>query len=364
MLCLFSCKNSNKNIVISGEIEGLENEMILVYGANNQGDALDTIYTVNGKFEYKAPIDTFSQVILLFKDFQECPIFVDKGDKVNVFGKSSSLELLHVDGGEVNEVMNEFKESIADLLNKTSDIKSQIYAAYLSNSYDKYLKLKQSPLLLKSEDEIKTKAEAFISSHSESPVSIYLLNRYFVQSENPDVKKIREITAKMSGILKDNPFIQNLEKSISTLSILEVGRSAPYFTLVNNKKNIVSLANFKNKYVLLHFWATWSEQSLKENSLLRKLKAQFNADDFNILSISLDLDKKIWNDALKADSLVGKQVCDFTGWNNYAVIQYGVESLPKNVLIDPQGKIIASGSLGSELIKKIEEILRKDLSTK
>lgn len=133
-LCLFSCKNNNKQISIKGEIEGLGNEMILVYGANNKGDALDTIYAKNSKFEYIAPIDTFTQVTLLFKNLEECPIYADKGDKIKVTGTASALSLLKVDGSETNDDMNTFKESITDLSGTISNIKSQIYASYISGN--------------------------------------------------------------------------------------------------------------------------------------------------------------------------------------------------------------------------------------
>lgn len=103
---------------------------------------------------------------------------------------------------------------------------------------------------------------------------------------------------------------------------------------------------------------------MKENTLLRTIKKQFSASNLSILGISLDVDKLAWKGALKKDSLVGEQVCDFNGWNSYAAIQYGVESLPYNVLIDPQGKIVALGLKGAELTKKIEEVFKKDLSIK
>lgn len=365
VLCLLSCKNSSKQIVIKGDIEGLGNETILVYGANNKGDALDTIYANKGKFEYKAPVDTFTQVTFLFKNLEECPVYLDKGDKVDLTGNSSSLDLLKVEGGaDINAEMNEFKDGIADLSNKVSDIKSQLYAAYLSGNRTQYEKLSKSPLLVKTQDEIKKKAEVFIRNHTTSPASIYLLNRYFIQASEPNITKIKDLTNVMSGRLKDDPFIQNLVRSMSILSSVEVGKLAPSFSLSNNGNKIISLIDYKNKYVLLHFWATWSEPSLKENTLLRTIKKQFSASNLSILGISLDVDKLAWKGALKKDSLVGEQVCDFNGWNSYAAIQYGVESLPYNVLIDPQGKIVALGLKGAELTKKIEEVFKKDLSIK
>lgn len=364
VLCLFSCKNSNKQIVIKGDIEGLGNDVILVYGANNKGDALDTIHAENDKFEYKAKVDTFSQVTLLFKNFEECPIYIDKGDKVKVSGNVSSLDLLKVDGGEENDDMNTFKESITDLSKGVSDIKSQLYASYLSGNQKKYNSLVQSPLLLKTQIAVKSKAEAFIKSHPTSLASVYVLDRYFVQDKQLDRAKLLDLTTKMSGKLKDNPIVQNLVRSLSITASLGTGKLAPYISIPNSSKKMITLADFKNKYVLLYFWSTWSESSKKENSLIRGLYKRFKGNNLSALGVSLDVDKIEWKNALKKDSLVGEQVCDFNGWNNSTAIQYGVESLPTSVLIDPQGKIVAFGLQGIELTKKLEEVFRKDQNTK
>ncbi len=364
MLCLFGCKNKNSHITIKGDIDGLNNEMILVYGADKNGDALDTIYAKNGKFTYKAPIDTFTQVTLHFKNMEECVIFADKGDKIKVSGDASSLDLLKVKGGDLNKEMNTFKESITDISKATSRLKNELYTSYVSGNEKKYNDLLQSPELLKAEKAIKEKASAFIHTHTFSPISLYLIDKYFVQVENPDATKIKELVNIMSGSLKDSPYMQQLSKTINTDEALAIGKQAPYLSLTNKEKKIITLYDFKEKYLLINFWASWSTPSRKENSQIASLYRRFKANHFAILGISLDVDKNKWEEATKKDSLSWEQVCDFSSWNSPVIQQYGIEALPANVLIDPRGKIMARNLKDKELTKKLEELFIEDTSVK
>jgi len=363
MLCLFSCTSKNKKIVIEGDIDGLKNEMILVYGADRNGDALDTIYAKDGEFIYRAPVDTFTQVTLLFKNMEECVIFADKGDKVKISGDISSPDLLKVDGGDLNDEMNSFKESIADISKSTSKLKKEIYSSYISGNQTKYDELLQSPELIKAAKGIKEKAAAFIRSHTSSLVSVYLLNKYFVQEKNPDIAAIKELSNKLSGSVKDSPLMQQVNKLINTEEVLAAGKQAPSFSIKDIKGAYINLSNFKDKYLLINFWASWSSPSRKENSSINSIYRRFSKNHFAILNISLDTDKMKWKEAIKKDSLSGEQGCDFSGWGSPLVQQYGVEVLPTNVLVDPRGFILARNLEEKDLIRKLEELFIENKPT-
>ncbi|WP_321519466.1 TlpA disulfide reductase family protein [uncultured Bacteroides sp.] len=365
MLCLFSCTNKNKRIVIKGDIDGLKNDMILVYGAEKDGDALDTIYAKNGEFIYKAPVDTFTQVTLLFKNMEECVVFADKGDKIKIKGDVSSLDLLEVSGGgNLNDEMNEFKESIADVSKSTSKLRNKLFTSYTLADQKKYNDLLQSPELIKATKEIKEKAAAFIHSHTSSLVSAYLLDKYFVQEENPDYKKIKELESIMSGSIKDSPFMQQIIKHINSAETLKEGKKAPYFYLPNPNKQYFSANNFKDKYLLINFWASWSAPSRQENSRINSIYKRFNKNHFAILGISLDTDKAKWKEAIKRDSLSGEQLCDFNSWSSTVIQQFGIESLPANILIDPRGAIVARNMEEKDLLKKLEELFIENKTAK
>jgi hypothetical protein len=77
-----------------------------------------------------------------------------------------------------------------------------------------------------------------------------------------------------------------------------------------------------------------------------------------VLGVSLDKDKASWIQAIKDDGLTWQHISDLKYWNSAAVPLYGLTGIPYNVLLDPQGKIIATELRGPALETKLQEILK------
>ena len=77
-----------------------------------------------------------------------------------------------------------------------------------------------------------------------------------------------------------------------------------------------------------------------------------------MLGVSLDDKKAAWRKPIKDDNLAWKHISDLKKWNSVAVGLYGFEGIPYNVLLDPQGKIIATELRGEALVGKLGDILR------
>src|SRR5664279_4639151 len=103
----------------------------------------------------------------------------------------------------------------------------------------------------------------------------------------------------------------------------------------------ISLSSFKGKYVLVDFWASWCGPCRAENPNVLKAYIEFKDKNFTILGVSLDKDKDAWEKAIGDDKLAWTQVSDLKFWNSKAVEIFQFQGIPFNVLIDPQGKIIA-----------------------
>ena len=87
-----------------------------------------------------------------------------------------------------------------------------------------------------------------------------------------------------------------------------------------------------------------------------KLYSKYNAKGFEIFGVSLDREHAAWVEAIKNDGLTWPQVSDLGGWDNPVARLYGVMSIPANLLLDREGKIIAKNLRGEELEKKLVEI--------
>ncbi len=324
ILLFAACSGGNgDDAVLKGNIEGLGADTIYIYGADGLFNRVDTIVTEKGRFKKNIQVDTLLQVWLSFSNGTQYPLFVNKRDRLNIKGSADCLDRLQVSGTDDNELLT----------------------AFLTDTV--------------ATDSIDERVEDFVRNNPASPAGIYLLLRFMAYSDTPDASRIDEIIDLMDDRLHDWNAVKTLQEKDESILKIEAGATAPFFRAGTEDGN-KTLSNYKDKYLLLHFWASWDRSSRDANREYRRLyKAK--RKDLNILGVSLDMDKQAWQDAVKADSLEWDQACDYKGWNSNPVMQYAVHRLPSAVLISPDGNIMATDLLTSRDIEdKIDEAIRKE----
>jgi len=131
------------------------------------------------------------------------------------------------------------------------------------------------------------------------------------------------------------------------------------FTQPDTTGTPVALSSFRGKYVLVDFWASWCGPCRQENPNVVETFNKFNTKNFTVLGVSLDRpgQKSKWIDAIHEDKLTWTHVSDLKFWDNEVAKLYKVQSIPQNILLDPDGKIIAKNLRGPALEAKLCEIL-------
>lgn len=138
---------------------------------------------------------------------------------------------------------------------------------------------------------------------------------------------------------------------------VSLGNVAPELTMNDVNDKPFSLSQLRGKYVLIDFWASWCAPCRDENPNVVAAYNQFKDKNFTVLGVSLDKNKEAWIAAIKEDKLNWHQISDLQYWNSAAIPLYRFDGIPYNVLIDPQGKIIAADLRGSALQRKLAELI-------
>ena len=324
-LILVSCGAPSGQFKIEGRFLNLNQGELYVYSTDGLINGVDTIHTNGGRFSYQIPCEDKGTIMLVFPNFSEQPIFAESGKTAHVKADATHLKEMMVEGSDANELMTRFRQAVATA----------------------------------SPPETVQKASLFIKDNPKSPVSFYLLKQYFILSATPDYRQAVQLADVLIKAQPENVELIRLKHDLDILNTMQVNATMPSFTAVDIYGRSVSDASLRGKVAVVHVWSSWNYES---QDILRRLRTMYtdNKSKLGIVGICIDGAKRDCRNFLKHDSVPWPTICDEQMFDGQLITKLGFASIPDNVVMDTNGKVVARGLNANELRERLEKMLKKD----
>ena len=326
----------------------------------------DTASIQNGVFKLKGQVAGFTSAYITMLDGKVGPAQGTRPDGIQfylepgniVFSTPDSLYKAVITGTKANNDQVELNKLLDETETQIKKLEVQYRDANAKGDQNKADEIRANFMNL-SQKQADIKG-VYFDAHLSSPVSLNILRTLADPAQ--DFENATKYFNMLSDDLKNSQEGKQYAASLNAAKAINVNSIAPNFTSKDTLDKEISLSDFRGKYVLLDFWASWCGHCRKENPNVVKAYNQFKNKNFTVLGVSLDGGndaKQKWMDAIKKDGLLWTQLSDLGGWETPIVQKYMITSIPTNFLIDPQGKIIAKNLRGEELVSKLNSLLTK-----
>lgn len=324
ILTLLSCsKNSFK---VNVEMENAKGRTAYLQKIiDRETINIDSVVIENKSFTFDVKNNKNNEILHLYiNGWRRSVPFVADNKDVNIKGDFNAYNKLVITASETQKILDNFNEKF----NKTEN--------------DEHKKILVSD---------------FVKNFPESVLSPYLLYRYKWAFNLNELKLITKYFPENFN----TGYLSKIEEYIELLERSERGKPYIDFTLNNTENQAISLSSLigKHKIVMVDFWASWCPDCRVENPNVVAVYNDYKDKGLEIISVSLDTDKKAWLKGIHDDNLAWENhVSALKGWNCPAASEYGVAFIPQNVLINDEGIIVAKNLDGEELRNFVSHYLK------
>jgi len=371
---LVSCKDKDsKSFTVSGVLHNAPAKVVYIEESDitTGQKTLKDSSAIAGNGKFSLSINAAKNAVYnlrLQNDVSQFVTLINDAAKINVeadFNKRT--DFYNITGSAASKSIQDYLAKITGMQKDRVSIFFQIDSIKKNNGDSalvRDLDIKQHQI----SNEEKTYTHQTVLQSTNSSLSLFILSTYQGMARDPNFRVNGFTDEEVVGLLNDvltkfpeRTDIAGIRNSVEAgiPKLKWVGKQAPEISLPDTEGKTVKLSSFRGKYVLVDFWASWCGPCRRENPNVVQAYNQFKNKNFTVLGISLDRpgQKDAWLKAIVDDKLSWTHISDLKFWQSEVVPVYKVESIPFNVLVDPDGKVVAENLRGNALEQKLHEVL-------
>jgi len=383
-LLLVSCKNTkprtDSSFIVKGELSELKSgrRITLSYTGKHGMNITDTTTSQKGEFTFKGDISNSANARIYYVSDEEIIDSVSKEkyykmDAVNfflsngtTFMKGKRLRNGEASGTLVQNEYNDYMHSIKNLNQEADSLYKILFQKEELDNIVSAEKLKVQERIAQIGLLITTITKSYISEHSDSYVSLFLL----CGLRNQDLKDsiVAHYANSMSDRIKEMDDWKRLNDKLEAAKVIAVGSKYIDFAKKDINGNSFTLSSIKGKYVILDFWGSWCGPCRASHPHLKEVYEKYKSEGLEIVGICNEKKEDIaacersWKKAVKKDGMPWTQVL-----NNYdkkttdLVKLYAIEGFPTKIILNKEGEIFYRilGGKANLLDEKLKELIGK-----
>lgn len=368
---LYSCKDTKNTsgFELKGSLQNAKGESIYLEKLSQSGTVLVDSGLIDEKGDFL--LNNYSPSVgfyrLRINNANFAMLVIDSAQKIAIKGDARDLgNTFSAEGSPDTKLFLEYNILAQNQKRRTDSLENIFRTAIITQKMDSLRADSLSKQLEKPYEQMVAEYSAVIakkiSENSGSFASIMAIQQ-LKPEDYMDVYKaldkgLQQKYPNNKDVQSFHGMVQQTQMMVARTEATKVGNEAPELLLPMPNNKELALSSLRGKVVLIDFWASWCGPCRKEMPNVKRVYDKYKSKGFEIYGVSLDKDRDKWLEAIEKDGLKWPQVSDLKWWQSEGAQTYAVQSIPYTVLINKEGKIIATGLRGTELENKLAEILK------